>query len=74
MVPEAVLAFKNEGKCSFWASGSQNFACGACNGYVTVRKRYVFIFWGGGPGLQIGRAGAHLTRIQFRSALGTGED
>ena len=57
MVPEAALAFKNEGKCSFWASSSQNFACGACNGYVTVRKRYVFVFCGGGPGPQIGRAG-----------------
>ena len=49
MVAEAILTFKNEGKCSIWASSLQNFACGACNGYVTVRKRsvFVFLFWGG---------------------------
>ena len=44
MVAEAILTFKNEGKCSFWAFSIQNFACGACNGYVTVRKRSVFVF------------------------------
>ena len=40
----------SQGKCSSWASSPQNFACGACNGYVTVRKRSVFVFCWGGPG------------------------
>eukprot|EP00966_Prymnesium_polylepis_P116832 2699810-Prymnesium_polylepis.1 len=44
MVAEAILTFKNEGKCSFWASSLHNFACGACNGYVTVC--FCFLFWG----------------------------
>ena len=49
MVAEAILTFKNEGKCSFWAFGIQNFACGACNGYVTVRNQSVFVSCLGGP-------------------------
>ena len=68
MVPEAVLAFKNEGKCSLWASSSQNFACGACNGYVTVRKRSVFGLCLGGAGPQTLGEGGHLTRDQKHSA------
>ena len=59
MVAKAILTFKNEGKCSSWASRSQNLACGACNGCVTVRKRFVLFFVLGGPGPQRGRAGTH---------------
>ena len=68
MVAEAILDLNFQRKCSSWASGSQNFACGACNGYLTVRIRSVFVFCGGGPGPQIGRAGAHSPRTQSRSA------
>ena len=68
MVAEAILDLNFQRKCSSWASRSQNFACGACNGYVTVRKRFVFVFCGGGPGLPRGRAGAHLPGNQKHSA------
>ena len=44
MVTEAILTFKNEGKCSIWASSLQNFACGACNGQKTVC--FCFLFGG----------------------------
>ena len=61
MVAEAILTFKNEGKCSFWAFSIQNFACGACNGYVTVRKRSVFVFCSGGAGAPDPGGGGPLT-------------
>ena len=69
MVAEAILDLIFQRKCSSWASRSQNFACGACNGCVTVRKRFVFVFCLGGPSPPRGRAGAHLTGNQKHSAL-----
>ena len=73
MVAEAILDLNFQRKCSSWASGSQNFACGACNGCVTVRKRFVFVFCLGGPSPPRGRAGAHLPGNQNRSARLVGQ-
>ena len=50
---------KSQRKCSSWASRSQKFACGACNGYVTVRKRFVFVHRGGGSSSICRIANAH---------------
>ena len=61
MIAEAILDLNFQRKCSFWASRSQNFACGACNGYVTVRKRFVFVFYGGGPSPSEGAGGRPLS-------------
>ena len=36
MIADAILDLNFQRKCSFWASRSQNFACGAGNGYVTA--------------------------------------
>ena len=49
MVAESILDINFEGKCSSWASRSQNFACGACNnGYVKRSENGLFLFsvWG----------------------------
>jgi hypothetical protein len=45
--------------------------CNACNGYVTVRKRSLFLFsvWGGAVP-QTRQAGVHLPRDYNRSAPG----
>ena len=42
--------------------------CNACNGYVTVKKRFVFVFILGGPAPPEGRGGAHIPRDQKRIA------
>ena len=47
----------------------QNLACGACNGYVTVKKRFVFVFCLGGPAPPEGRVGGYLPGNQKHSAL-----
>ena len=52
---------------------TSNFACGACNGYVTVRKRFVFVFCGGGPGPSEGAGGRQQTGRSKNVGPATGQ-
>ena len=72
MVAEAILTSKSQEKCSSWTSSSQNFACGACNGYVTVRIRSVFVFWARAPRPSDHAGGGPLTErsISLRPTTG----
>ena len=50
MVAKAILTFKMKENAHFGPPDFKILPCGAHNGYVTVKKRSVFVFCLGGPG------------------------